>query len=96
MIDIRVPIFSSAWSGTGTVIVPPSVRYCITTWLPRRRTSTKPFCWRMRQTSWPERTRSLAMGRFEAGYEDLAVQALLHLRRIGTLEEQLHGFLEIR
>lgn len=31
MMDINVPIFSSAWFGTGTVIVDSSVRFCITT-----------------------------------------------------------------
>jgi len=31
MMDINVPIFSSAWFGTGMVIVDSSVRFCITT-----------------------------------------------------------------
>ena len=42
MIDWSVPIFSSAWSGTGTVIVPSTRIFCITIWLPRRRTSANP------------------------------------------------------
>jgi len=31
MIDLRVPILSSRWLGTGTVTVEVSVRLCITT-----------------------------------------------------------------
>ncbi|MBI2219300.1 MAG: NAD(P)-binding domain-containing protein [Candidatus Rokubacteria bacterium] len=54
MIDSNVPVLSSGWSGTGTVVVPSAVRRCITTWLPRRRTSTKPCHSRMRHTSRPD------------------------------------------
>ena len=42
MIDRSVPILSSLWSGTGTVVVPDSSWDCITIWLLRRRTSTNP------------------------------------------------------
>jgi len=47
MIDINVPIRSSLWSGMGTVTVVFSARFCITTWLPRRRTSANPWRERM-------------------------------------------------
>jgi hypothetical protein len=31
MMDIKVPVLISEWSGTGTVIVEPFVRRCMTT-----------------------------------------------------------------
>jgi len=63
MILARVPSLSSACRGTGTVIVDVRLRCCMTAWLPRCRTSVKPFSWRMRQTSAPERRRSLLANR---------------------------------
>lgn len=42
MMEERVPILISSWSGTGTVTVLFEDRFCITTWLPRRLTSRKP------------------------------------------------------
>jgi len=38
----------------------------------------------MLQTSRPESTRSLPMGRFESGYEHLRVKPALDLARIGA------------
>lgn len=74
MMDKRVPALNSGWSGTGTVMVPVSDRRCITTWLPRRRTSSvKPFFSRIWQTCRPERTRSLAMRSFESCNEYFVV-----------------------
>jgi hypothetical protein len=63
MMLARVPSLSSECSGTGTVMVAVMLRRCMTAWLPRRRTSVKPFYWRMRQTSAPERRRSLLANR---------------------------------
>jgi len=71
MIDWSVPMRISRWSGTGTVIVEPSVRFCMTTWLPRRGTSTKPWPASSTHTSLPERTRSLPNGDLKVRYEDL-------------------------
>jgi hypothetical protein len=65
MIERKVPILISAWSGTGTVSVPSSVRFCMTTWLPRRLTSTNPWFFGLSQTRRPERT----LSRPTAGYE---------------------------
>jgi hypothetical protein len=42
MIELNVPILISGWLGTGTVIVVPGVRLCMTMWLPRLRTSVNP------------------------------------------------------
>ena len=42
MIDLKVPTCTSRWSGTGTVMVPLGAAFCMTTWLPRRRTSANP------------------------------------------------------
>ena len=65
--DISVPVRSSRWSGTGTVVVRPPCVLCITMWLPRRLTSVKPWDSRTRQTSRPERGRSLANGNLDVG-----------------------------
>src|SRR5262245_50762199 len=95
MIDCRVPMASSRWSGTGTVMVPDSIRCCMTMWLPRLRTSTKPCVSRIRHTSRPERTRSLPMRGFESGYKDIRVQALLDLLWRGRFQKELDGFPQI-
>jgi hypothetical protein len=42
IMDCSVPIHSSEWLGTGTVIVVSESCFCITIWLPRFRTSTNP------------------------------------------------------
>ena len=55
MIDISVPARNSRWSGTGTVTVPSASDFCITTWLPRRLTSAKPWDARIRHTSRPRK-----------------------------------------
>src|SRR3989344_9521643 len=95
MIENSVPTLSSGWSGMGTVTVPVLVLRCMTTWLPCRRTSMKPCLPRIRQTSRPDRTRSLATCRFESGDQYLGVQALLDFSGIGGFQEQLHRFLQI-
>src|SRR3990172_8614306 len=67
----------------------------MTTWLHRRRTSANPWPSRMRQTSRPERTRSLPMRDVEPGDEDLAPQVLLDLGGVRAFEEKLHRFPEV-
>jgi hypothetical protein len=84
---------SSGWRGTGTVTVPSSVRFCIATWLPRWRTSTKPCLERMAQTSRPESLRSLPNVDLQRGDVHLRLQALDHLRGVGRLEEEIYGLL---
>jgi hypothetical protein len=79
MIDSRVPVRSSWWSGMGTVLVEPSIRSCITMWLPRRRTSTNPLSPRIRQTCRPESLSSLPNLEVEVGDIDLSMEALLDL-----------------
>ena len=88
MIDSNVPVRNSPWSGTGTVTVPSATAFCITTWLPRRLTSTKPCVSRIRQTSRPESTRSLANGDLDMGHIDLVPQAPVDFLGRGGLEEQ--------
>ena len=51
---------------------------------------------RMRQTSRPERTRSLPMSRFEAGDKYLSVEPAFDFGRIGTFEKEFDGFFEVR
>ena len=71
---LRVPARSSAWSGTGTVVVLLDSFRCMTTWLPRLRTSAKLCLDKIRQTSFPERTRNLPTHHLQAGYINLAVE----------------------
>ena len=95
MIDIRVPTRSSRWSGTGTVSVPSASAFCMAMWLPRRRTSTKPWAAKMRQASRPDRTRSLANRNLDLSYVDFASQAPVDLAGRRGLEEQGKGLREI-
>ena len=75
MIDWSVPIFNSSWSGTGTVMVESVRRFCMTTWLPRWRTITKPWRMRMVQISRPEKTPNLPNGYLQTRDVDLFMQA---------------------
>ena len=79
----------------GTVMVVPSAFACMTTWLPRRRTSAKPCCERIVQASVPERTRSLPNGDFELCNEDVAVKAGRDFGAIGRLEEKLKSLSQV-
>jgi len=67
----------------------------MTTWLPRRRTSSKPCAAGIRHTSRPERTRNLLNGDVEVGDVDLAVKALRDRRWTCGLEEETEGLLEV-
>jgi hypothetical protein len=96
MIDIKVPFFSSEWLGTGTVMVDCSSRFCITTWLPRCRTSTKPWRERMPQTSRPERTRSLPNLNLKSRDKYFRMPTPFDLCRVRTLKEEFDGFLQVR
>ena len=89
MIDLSVPIRSSLWSGTGTVTVVPASDFCITMWLPRRRTSTNPFSANSPHTSRPEAIRSLGNRDLNPGHVDFLVKAILNLLRRSRFEEKL-------
>ena len=75
-------------------VVSPKCR-CITTWLPRRRTSTNPWSLRILQTSLPESRRSLPNLQVEVGYVNLAMESFLDLASTGRLEEEDQGFTEV-
>jgi len=60
-------------------MVPWESFFCMTIWLPRRRTSKKPCLERMEHTSLPERIRSLPKCHLDLGYENLAVKTLVNL-----------------
>jgi hypothetical protein len=51
-------------------MVEPGTIFCITTWLPLRRTSEKPCAARILQTSRPEKTRSLPNLDLEASHKN--------------------------
>jgi len=57
-------------------------------WLPRWRTIANPFCSRIRQTSEPERTRSLPNRHLNLSHEDFVVKAPRDFGRVGRFEEQ--------
>lgn len=78
MIDISVPIFSSLWSGTGTVIVLSDSTFCMMTWLLLRRTSANPCCASISQASLPDNTRRLANGNLYLCHVHFLVQPLLN------------------
>ena len=94
-IDWSVPIRSSEWSGTGIVMVDSGIRFCITIWLPRRRTSLKPCCSSKRQTSLPDRMRNLANSHLKSGDEDFFVHSGFDFIRICYFKEQFKSFLQI-
>lgn len=97
MMDRRVPVRISLWSGTGTVLVAFPSFFCMTMWLPRRRTSTKPRPARIAQTSLPERTGSLGKRRnLYARDEDLILETLLDFLLGGTFQEEGHSLFEVR
>lgn len=80
----------SLWSGTGTVMVESGVFFCMTTWLPRRRTSRNPCVASSAQSSPPEKTRSLPSPDLQRGDEDLAMHPRGDFRGIGGFEKELH------
>jgi hypothetical protein len=73
MLD-TVPALSSEESGTGTVVIAFPERFCVTTWLPRRRTSKNPSASKILHTSRPDRTRSLPNQHLNLRHEHFAVQ----------------------
>jgi hypothetical protein len=79
MMDRSVPVRNSAWFGTGMVIVVSGSRFCMTMWLPRWRTSEKPYFSRIAQTCFPERMRSLPNSNLHAGHVYFLVEACLDL-----------------
>ena len=79
MIESKVPMRISPWSGTGTVLVPLSSRHCITMWLPRWRTCTKPCAARIVQISLPLKMRSLGNGNLDLSDKYVLVQPLCDL-----------------
>ncbi len=83
MMLVSVPVLSSEWSGTGTVVVVFPDRFCMTTWLPRWRTAENPSALRISQTSQPDSTRSLPNRDLDPGHEDFAVQPARDLGGIG-------------
>ena len=73
MIDIRVPVSSSRWSGTGIAVTGRGPRtFRIMTSLSWLITSVKPLDTRMRQIAQPERTRSPAIGHLDIDDTKLA------------------------
>jgi hypothetical protein len=84
---MRVPRRTASCSGTGTVIVDPSIRFCMILWLPRWRAATNPFCSRIPQISEPDRTRSLPNRYLNLRYEYFAAESPVDFRRACVFEE---------
>jgi len=91
-----VPRRTGSWSGTGTVVVVVSKRFCMIRWLPRWRTAANPFCSRIRQTSEPERTRSLPNRNLNLSHEDFVAKTPGDFRRVGHFEEKRKRLDEVR
>ncbi len=81
--------------GTGTVVVSPLSTFCITMWLPLRRTSENPCMARIAQTSWPESTRSLDNRHLYVRHVDFIMQPTLNLAGRSSLAKELKRFLKI-
>src|SRR5438093_747334 len=97
MMDRSVPVRSSAWFGTGTVVVvaPVLAARCIIMWLPRWRTKANPWRCRIAHTSLPESRRSLPNDDLHLGHKHVALQALLDLLGRCTLEKQLDRLAQV-
>src|ERR1700684_3210965 len=76
-------------------MVDDSSRFCITTWLPRCRTSRKPCFASMAHTSRPERTRSLPNLNLKSRHKHFRVPPSFDLGWVRCLEKQLNGLLQI-
>lgn len=86
-------MWSSLWSGTGTVVVSPPSTLCITMWLPLRRTSENPCAARIAQTSLPDSTRSLANCYLDVRYIDFIMKPPLYFVSRRSLVEEFQRFL---
>ena len=80
----------------GTVTDEFSSFFCMTMWLPRRRTSENPWAARILQIALPERTRSLGNRDLELRHIDLVMKPFADLLRGGGFEEKLQRLLQIR
>ena len=69
-------------------MVVPSERFCRIRWLPCCRTAANPCCSRIRQTSEPERTRSLPNRNLNLSDKDLVVKAAGNFGRGGGFEKE--------
>lgn len=78
------------------MIVVSSIRFCMIRWLPRSRIATNPFCSSTRQTSSPDRTRSLPNGNLDLGDEHLAAETPDNFGPVGGFEEKSEGLNQIR
>ena len=94
-IPARVPRRTGSCSGTGTVIVVSSQRFCMIRWLPFWRTGTNPFCSRMRQISKPERTQSLPNRELNLSYEHFSVESARDFGWAGCFEEERERLNEV-
>jgi hypothetical protein len=95
MIDCNVPMRISGWFGTGTVIVLWANFFCITIWLPRLRTSSKPCRANIAQTSLPDSVRSLPKGYLDLCDKHFPMEALFQFLWWSAFKEQLQGFSQV-
>jgi len=94
IMERSVPMRSSLWSGTGSVVVSASSRFCITMWLPFRRTSANPCCPSIRHTSAPDMRFNSGNAAFHWDDVALARRPALNLFFACAFEEKLDGFFE--
>ncbi|BAM05348.1 hypothetical protein PSMK_31890 [Phycisphaera mikurensis NBRC 102666] len=68
----------------------------MTAWLPRRRTSSKPWALSGSQQSFPEKVRNLGNADLQRGDGYVAPQAVVDLDGICGLQKEFHRFLQVR
>ncbi len=95
MMLINVPRRTQECIGIGTVAIVPSGLFYMIRWLPRRRTAWNPSDFEIRQTSSPERTRSLPNRDLDLGDKNFRVETLFDLARVGGFKEQSPGLDQI-
>ena len=81
IMEARVPGLRSLWMGTGTVRVVSPVRICMIRWLPRCRTSRKPWDSSRRHISTPEKCLRGGILGFKLGDPGFLAEAALELGR---------------
>ena len=74
-------------------MVPPSIFFCIITWLPRLRISAKPLADNIEQAPFPDKTRSLTNGNLHLSDVDFPFKAGFYFFWGCTFKKQFKGFL---
>ena len=91
----NVPVASLPCKGTTHPTAPSDVRFLSTTWLPRRRTCSKPSSSRARMACRPDTLRNLGLRRSADGRLKGSQEGLAHLRQRKLLKVEFRGLFQI-